>query len=191
MTTSTEPVDPVEPAEAGEPPPPDARVDGTLIWIDEGFAAFVRDRSGPLARTAFLLTADRYLAEDLVQTALVKVADRWTRIAGRGDPTPYVRKVMLHTAISWHRRRWRGEVPVASMPEPAAAQPASSDDNERLRRALREVPPRQRAAVVLRYYDDLSEAETAAAMGCSIGTVKSQTAKGLAKLRDLLGQHHD
>src|SRR5258706_15678061 len=161
------------------------------IWVDEGFAAFVRDRSAQLARTAFLLTADRHLAEDLVQTALAKVADRWTRIAGQGDPTPYVRKVMLHTAIPWRRRRSSGETPVASMPDSPDSTAALADEDERLRRALREVPPRQRAALVLRFYEDLSEAETAAALGCSVGTVKSQTAKGLARLRAVLANNPD
>ncbi|MCU1396389.1 MAG: polymerase sigma24 factor [Ilumatobacteraceae bacterium] len=155
------------------------------VWVDEGFAAFVRHRSARLARTALLLTADRHLAEDLLQTSLAKVAERWGEVAGRGDPTAYVRTVMLRTAIAWHRWRWRGEVPTALVPERAADQPADLAD-ESLRLALVQLPPRQRAVLVLRFYEDLSEADTAAALGCSVGTVKSQTAKGLAKLRGLL-----
>jgi len=162
-----------------------------VVWVDEGFAAFVRDRSAGLARTAFLLTADRHVAEDLLQTTLVKVADRWSRIAATGDPTPYIRKVMLNTAISWRRRRWHGELPTATLPEVLSSETTTSHVEERLRAALAQVPPRQRAALVLRYYDDLTEAETAAALGCSVGTVKSQTSKGLARLRDLLGTEHD
>ena len=154
-----------------------------IVWVDEGFPTFVRDRSAALARTAFLLTADRHLAEDLVQTALAKVADRWSRIAGVGDPTPYVRKVMLRTAISWRRRRTSGEVPVATMPDRGDAAATGADADERLRRALRALPPRQRAVIVLRFFEDLTEAESAAALGCSVGTVKSQAARGLARLR--------
>jgi RNA polymerase sigma-70 factor (sigma-E family) len=184
MTTSTQPVEPAESASEATHVAP-------VVWVDEGFAAFVRDRSTGLARTAFLLTADRHAAEDLLQTTLVKVADRWTRIAATGDPTPYIRKVMLHTAISWRRRRWHGELPTATMPEVPSRDDGISTADERLRSALAQVPPRQRAALVLRYYDDLTEAETAAALGCSVGTVKSQTAKGLARLRTLLGTEHD
>ncbi len=181
MTTSFQPLEPTG-----------ASVASThVVWVDEGFAAFVRYRSARLARTAFLLTADRHLAEDLLQTTLAKVADHWTRIAGRGDPSAYVHTVMVHTAISWRRRRWHGELPTATVPEQSTSDPGASPADERLRAALAQVPPRQRAALVLRYYDDLSEAETAAALGCSVGTVKSQTAKGLARLRSLLGPEHD
>jgi RNA polymerase sigma-70 factor (sigma-E family) len=173
----------VERAEPTEP--------GPIIWVDEGFAAFVRNRSASLARTALLLTADPHLAEDLVQTALAKVAARWTRIASAGDPTPYVRNVMLRTVISWRRRRSFGEVPVATMPDASDAASTVNDADELLRRALGELPPRQRAVLVLRFYEDLSEADTAAALGCSVGTVKSKTAKGLARLRTSLGSRPD
>ena len=161
------------------------------VGVDETFDAFVRDRTAGLARTAFLLTADHHLAEDLLQATLAKVADRWTTIVRRGDPTAYVRKVMLHTAISWRRRRWHGEVPTAVLPDAPRADAAAPLGDERLRAALAQVPPRQRAALVLRYYEDLSETETAACLGCSVGTVKSQTAKGLARLRSLLGTDLD
>jgi RNA polymerase sigma-70 factor (sigma-E family) len=171
---------PAEPLDAG-PLEPEREV-----WVDEGFESFVRARSHRLARTAFLLTADRQLAEDLLQTTLAKVADRWEQIAGRGDPTPYLRKVMLHTAISWRRRRWSGEVPTATLPDAPSSDQGAALGDERLRAALAQVPPRQRAALVLRFYEDLSEADTAAALGCSVGTVKSQTAKALARLRSLL-----
>jgi RNA polymerase sigma-70 factor (sigma-E family) len=184
MATSIQPVQPAESSSDGTQP-------AHVVWVDEGFDAFVRDRSAGLARTAFLLTANRHAAEDLLQTTLVKIADRWTRIAATGDPTPYIRKVMLHTAISWRRRRWHGELPTAAVPEVASRDDGIAGVDERLRGALAQVPPRQRAALVLRYYDDLTEAETAAVLGCSVGTVKSQTAKGLARLRTLLGTEHD
>jgi len=153
------------------------------------FDAYVHDHAQTLSRGAFLLTGDRHLAEDLVQTALAKVAPRWGRIVAGGDPTPYVRMVMVRTAIAWRRRRWRGEVPTSPLPDATDTdQTGGVDRRERLRHALLAVPRRQRAALVLRFYDDLTEAETARAMGCSVGTVKSQTAKGLARLRTLLDQ---
>ena len=151
--------------------------------------AYVRDHAQSLCQAAFLLTGDRHLAEDLVQTALAKCAPRWGRIAAEGDPTPYVRTVMVRTAIAWRRRRWRGEVPTSPLPDTTSTDPVGDvDGRERLRQALLAVPVRQRAALVLRFYDDLSEAETARIMGCSVGTVKSQTAKGLARLRTRLEQ---
>ncbi|HEY1281603.1 MAG TPA: SigE family RNA polymerase sigma factor [Acidimicrobiales bacterium] len=158
-----------------------------VLTVD--FDAYVRDHAQALCRGAFLLTGDRHLAEDLVQTALAKCAPRWGRIADQGDPTPYVRTVIVRTAIAWRRRRWRGEVPTSPLPEATANDPVGVvDGRERLRHALLAVPRRQRAALVLRFYDDLSEAETARVMGCSVGTVKSQTARGLARLRTVLDQ---
>jgi RNA polymerase sigma-70 factor (sigma-E family) len=160
-----------------------------VVSIDAGFDAFVRQHGQRLCRAAFLLTGDHHLAEDLVQTALAKVADRWERIVAKGEPLPYVRAVVVRTAIAWRRRRWHGEVPTSPVPEPSpAAAEHVVDGRDRLRRALLVVPRRQRAALVLRFYEDLSEADTAAAMGCSVGTVKSQTAKGLARLRHLLAE---
>jgi RNA polymerase sigma-70 factor (sigma-E family) len=159
-----------------------------VVAVDVGFDTYVRRHAQSLCRGAFLLTGDRHLAEDLVQTALAKVAVRWQRIAATGDPTPYVRTVIVRTAIAWHRRRWHGEVPTSPLPDVAGRdQGAAVDGRDRLHRALLLVPARQRAAVVLRFYEDLSEADTARVMGCSVGTVKSQTAKGLARLRTLLG----
>ena len=151
------------------------------------FDSYVRLHSARLCRSAFLLTGDHQLAEDLVQTALAKVAPRWGRVVRAGDPTPYVRTVMVRTAIAWRRRRWRGEVPTAPLPDREHPDVSSATDSrERLRTALLRLAPRQRAAVVLRFYEDLSEAETARALGCAVGTVKSQTARGLAHLRAAL-----
>ncbi|UMG94306.1 SigE family RNA polymerase sigma factor [Nocardioides sp. TF02-7] len=153
--------------------PVDARVD---------FDDFVAARSQALLRTAYLLTRDHGLAEDLLQTALSKAWFAWSRVDGQ--PEAYVRKILVNTYASWWRRRWNGERPTDELPEPAAA---DSTDSAGLRHDLSEavgrLPRRQRAVVVLRYFEDLSEAETAELLGCSRGTVKSQLSKALAKLR--------
>lgn len=146
------------------------------------FDDFVASRSGRLLRTAYLLTRDPELAEDLLQTALTKAWFGWSRIDG--NPEPYVRKILVNTYSSWWRRRWNGESPTEELPEVAgdghAESAAGSHD---LWTALGRLPRRQRAVVVLRYFEDLSEAETARLLDCSVGTVKSQTSKALAKLR--------
>jgi RNA polymerase sigma-70 factor (sigma-E family) len=144
-----------------------------------GFEAYVAARSGRLLRTAYLLTHDHGLAEDLVQTALAKAWFVWSRIDG--DPEPYVRKVMVNTYSSWWRRRWNGEHPTGDLPETGTE--TRADDRTDLWRALDRLPRRQRAVVVLRYYEDLTEAETARVLDCTVGTVKSQTSKAFAKLR--------
>lgn len=153
------------------------------------FDSFVRESSSGLARLAFLLTGDRQLGEDLLQTALCKVLPHWHRVITNGDPTPYVRTVMVRTAIGWRRRRWNGETPANDLPEPTASSDFSNalDTRERLRAVLTTLPARQRAVVVLRFYEDRSEAEVAQLLGCSVGTVKSQAAKALTKLRTRLG----
>jgi RNA polymerase sigma-70 factor (sigma-E family) len=152
----------------------------------EDFDAFVAARSPSLLRTAYLLTGDPVLAEDLLQTALVKVWPAWGRI--EGAPQTYVRRVLVNTYATWWRRRWNGEVPTGALPEQhgrgtAHAATGQVDDRADLWDALGRLPKRQRAVVVLRFYEDLSEAETAAILQCSIGTVKSQTSRALAKLR--------
>ena len=144
------------------------------------FDEFVAARSGRLLRTAYLLTHDHALAEDLLQTALTRAWSSWSRI--EGQPEPYVRKILVNTYASWWRRRWNGEQPTADLPE-APADSTDTDARHDLWSALARLPRRQRAVVVLRYFDDLTEAETAAALGCSVGTVKSQTSKAFAKLR--------
>ncbi|MFG1815856.1 SigE family RNA polymerase sigma factor [Kribbella sp. NPDC049174] len=153
---------------------------GSPVTAAESFDAFVRARSRALVRTAYLLTRDHALAEDLVQTALAKAWFAWTRIEG-GDPEPYVRRIMVNTYASWWRRRWNGEVPSDELPETAA--PTTSEERTDFWQALGRLPRRQRAVIVLRYYEDLTEAETARLLGCSVGTVKSQTNKAFAKLR--------
>ncbi|HZQ59557.1 MAG TPA: SigE family RNA polymerase sigma factor [Acidimicrobiales bacterium] len=152
------------------------------------FDTYVHERSAALLRLAFLLTGDTHTAEDLVQSSLVKVMGRWDSITAGGDPHAYVRAVLLHTALRWRKRRWSGERPSEVLPERAdeADGAGAVVARERLRRALQALPPRQRAAVVLRHYEDLTEADAARALGCSVGTVKSQTARGLERLRALL-----
>ena len=155
----------------------------TTAW---GFDAYVAARGADLLRTAFLLTGDHQRAEDLVQTALGKVWPRWDRIVERGESGPhaYVRKVMLTTYIAWWRRRWNGEQPTAELPEVVVAgERGATVERVDLVRALAALPKGQRAVVVLRYVEDLSEADTAAALGCSVGTVKSQCSRALAALR--------
>ncbi|MGY0005925.1 SigE family RNA polymerase sigma factor [Micromonospora sp. I033] len=149
----------------------------------EGFDEFVATRSPRLLRTAFLLTRDWALAEDLLQTALARAWEAWGRI--EGDPEPYVRRIIVNANASWWRRRWRGEVPTADLPEAAAEADRYSDldDRDRLWRALGRLPRRQRAVLVLRYFEDLSDAEIGETLGCSVGTVKSQASRAMAKLR--------
>jgi RNA polymerase sigma-70 factor (sigma-E family) len=147
-----------------------------------GFDEFVAARSGRLLRTSYLLTRDHGLAEDLLQTALTKAWFAWSRIDG--DPEAYVRKVIVNTYASWWRRKWRGEHPTEELPEPTHADHADgSSSSHDLWEALGRLPRRQRAVVVLRYFEDLTEAETARILECSVGTVKSQASKALAKLR--------
>jgi RNA polymerase sigma-70 factor (sigma-E family) len=158
---------------------------------EESFDEFVRSRSGALLRSAYLLTTDRHAAEDLLQDVLERVYVRWRRI--RWAPEAYARRALVHQAISrWRYRRRRPEEPRSGGVDRAAADHANGVVTRQLvLSALRELPPRQRAAVVLRYLDDLSEADTARLLGCSVGAVKSHTSRGLAKLRVLLPGHPD
>lgn len=144
------------------------------------FDAFVDARSGALLRTAYLLTGDHGLAEDLLQTALTKAWFAWDRI--QTAPEAYVRRILVNTYASWWRRKWNGEQATAELPEAGADGP-DADASHDLWLAMGRLPRRQRAVVVLRYFDDLSEQQTATLLGCSVGTVKSQASKALAKLR--------
>ena len=147
------------------------------------FADFVVGRGQALQRTAFLLTGDWALAEDLVQTALARAYPRWDRIV-RDDPEAYVRRVLVNTWSSWWRRRWRGEVPTGELPEHATRDEyAGSDRRAAVQAALSRLPRRQRAIVVLRYHEDMTETQVAHALGISVGTVKSHGSRGLASLR--------
>jgi RNA polymerase sigma-70 factor (sigma-E family) len=148
-----------------------------------GFVDFVVARGPALQRTAFLLTRQQQSAEDLVQIALAKAWRSWGRIDGNHEA--YVRQIIVNEFASAWRRRWRGEVPTAELPEPAGQDDHadSLSTHQVLIAALATLPPRQRAVVVLRFFHDYTEAATAEAMGTSIGTVKSQTSKALATLR--------
>jgi RNA polymerase sigma-70 factor (sigma-E family) len=156
----------------------------------QDFDAYVRASGPRLKRLAYLLTGDVDTAEDLLQSAYAKVLPRWRRVRSYNDPDAYVRRVMVNLRTSWWRRhRGReslGDPPVRAAPGDLAGEHAELDV---LLQALRALPARQRAAVVLRHYCDLSEAETAAAMGITVGGVKSQTSKGLSALRTALAPH--
>lgn len=149
------------------------------------FTAFVAARSLALLRVAVVLTGDRHRAEDLVQGALAKLAGRWNRIE---DPESYARRIIYHDYVSWWRRKpARSEILDASPPEqPVADGAADVDRRIDLRSALRLLGPRQRAVLVLRYLEDLPEAQVADILGCSVGTVRSQAHRALARLRELV-----
>ncbi|MGW0811040.1 SigE family RNA polymerase sigma factor [Nonomuraea sp. NPDC002799] len=143
------------------------------------FQAFVVARSDRLLRTAYLLTRDWATAEDLLQESLAKA---WFAWPGIEEPEAYVRRVLVTTYTSWWRRRWRRELPSDALPDEPAPDTAGGE-REELWLAVGRLPARQRAVVVLRFYEDLPVTEVAAILGCQEGTVKSQTAKALAKLR--------
>lgn len=150
------------------------------------FEEYVSARGTALLRTAWLLTGDHQRAEDLVQTALGKTWPHWSQIAqsGRGAYDAYVRKVMMTTYIAWWRRRAGSEYPTEEVPE--GSEPgveAKAVEHRDLLRALSGLPRGQRAVIVMRYFEDLTEAQTADVLGCSVGTVKSQSARALSSLR--------
>jgi RNA polymerase sigma-70 factor (sigma-E family) len=159
----------------------DSRTDG-------GFDEFMAARWSALFHLARLLTGgDRHRAEDLLQEALVKLWFAWPRVADQA-PEAYARKVLARAAARSARRRWWGERPVEQVPElPAAGDmSAAVAERSRLEAALSQLPARQRAAVVLRYYQDLPEAQVAEALGCPLGTARSHAARGVARLRRIL-----
>lgn len=155
----------------------------------DAFAQFVAARSPALHRAAFLMVGDVQLAQDLTQEALTKTYVAWPRLRDPANAEAYTRKAITTTAIGWFRRRgWKGERATGELPERATTGHADAVTRSAwLWEALQSLPARQRAAIVLRYYEDLTEAETAAAMGCAVGTVKSQVFAGLARLRQQLG----
>ena len=154
----------------------------------QGFNEYVVARTGALSRVAYLLTGDHHLAEDLLQVGLARLASRWPEVR-HGSPDAYVRRILVNELISWRRRRTFHERPADFHAEPPLV-PEADRTNAVLRRlivgrALAQLAPKQRAVLVLRFYEDLSEAETADLLGCAIGTVKSQTHHALARLREL------
>jgi RNA polymerase sigma-70 factor (sigma-E family) len=154
---------------------------------DREFQAYFEARVAVVRRTAYLLCGDWHRAEDLAQTALAKLYVAWPRVNRNGQVDAYVRKIVVRAAID-DSRRWfrRRETAVAAVPDIHPAPAPGSEDIVDVRRALAELPAGQRAAVILRYWEDLPIAETAELLGCSEGTVKSQASKGLAALRLLL-----
>lgn len=150
----------------------------------DGQAGFLAQQQTRLLHAAYLLTGDRTRAQDPVQETVVRLLVSWRQVERATVPEAYARRVLLNTFLSGRRRHWRGEQPYADVPDGRSASPyAEVDDHDALRRALLGLPARQRAAVVLRHYLDLSEAGTAELLGCSVGTVKSLTSRGLAALR--------
>ena len=156
--------------------------------LEEEFREFVAARSGALLRTAYLLAGDWATAEDLLQTALTKTYLAWKRLGGIEAIEPYARRVLVNTSTSWWRRRWHGERPTEVLPEHAGVDEIEQQlDRDALWRHLQALPARQRAVLVLRFYEDMSEAQTAALLEISPGTVKSQTSRALNTLRRRLG----
>lgn len=155
----------------------------------EDFGAFVARAWPGLVRTAVLLAGDRTRGEDLAQEALVRTHRHWRSVRRSDAPEAYVRAAMVNLQRSWWRRRARQEVLVDATPE-RASRPGDwgvpTETDEVLAAALATLPPRMRATLVLRFYEDLSEHQTAQTLGCAVGTVKSQTARGLERLRDAL-----
>lgn len=155
------------------------------------FPAFASRSTAPLTRLAYLLCGDQHLAHDLVQTCLIRLYQAWPRLRDHDVADGYARKVLLRCWLNERRRPWRraesrdGWVPDTQAPERDAA--GDVHLKEVIRAALTKLPPRQRAAVVLRYWSQHSVTETAAILRCSEGTVKSQSARGLAALRQALG----
>ncbi len=149
---------------------------------DAGFRSFVEANGATLLHAARLLTGDHHRGEDLVQTALTKVYLKWGRIDA---PLPYARKALVTAHIDQSRRKWWGERPTEILPEhpTSANESGASDTRDELRRMLAGLEPRERAVVVLRYYCDLSEQDTAATLGIPVGTVKSSCSRALARLR--------
>jgi RNA polymerase sigma-70 factor (sigma-E family) len=163
---------------------------------EASFRRFATDHAAKLRRSAFLFCGDWHLAEDLMQSTLIKIYRSWSRIQKDESLANYGRTVLLRTWLDEKRRPWRrSEQTEAAVPERAVDSRDPADSADRLwardlvHQGLLKLPPRQRAVLVLRYFDDLSVAESAEVMGCSQGTVKSQTARGLDTLRATVSQH--
>jgi RNA polymerase sigma-70 factor, ECF subfamily len=157
--------------------------------VEDEFRDFVAARSRALLRTAYLLAGDWATAEDLLQISLTKTFVAWQRLGHIDAVEAYTRRVLVNTATSWWRRRWHGERPTETLPERATTDGHDERlERDALLRHVRALPARQRAVLVLRYYEDQSEAETARLLGVSVGTVKSQSSRALANLRRRLAE---
>lgn len=157
-------------------------------WDGE-FARYFGERAHSLRSTAYLLCGDWHQAEDLTQAALLKLYLAWPRLVRHDALDAYARKIVLRTFLSEHRRAWRKRERLTDEPPETAAEQPGTEHELLVRHALAAVAPKQRAVLVLRFFNDLSVEETAAALGCSTGTVKSQSARGLGTLRKRLGPH--
>jgi RNA polymerase sigma-70 factor (sigma-E family) len=153
---------------------------------DAGYVEFVRAVWERYLRLARLLTGDRHRGEELLQDCLVRLYPRWRQVAARGDPSDYLRRMLANGSVSWWRQTRRERL-VDVPPERADPAAEGPDRREELRRALLQLPRQQRAVVVLRHYEDLTERQVAEILGCSIGTVKSHNARALRRLRELMG----
>jgi RNA polymerase sigma-70 factor (sigma-E family) len=153
---------------------------------EEAFRAFAYSYRATLRRTGYLLCGDWHQADDLVQTALVKLYVAWKRVRNDSSPEAYVRRILTRCYLDERRRPWRRESPRETLPDLPAGAGVGTDELLDVRAALDHLPPRQRATIVLRFWTDASVAETAETLGCSEGTVKSQTARAITTLRDLL-----
>lgn len=152
------------------------------------FREYVATRSGALYRSALLLTGHAQDAEDLLQTALSRLALRWTAVRRSGSPDGYVRRILYNQQVSWWRgARWRREQTTDEVPERRSTSDQAESSTRRIAvaQALRQLTAKQRAVIILRYYEDLPEAEVARILGCSVGNVRSQTHRTLARLRVL------
>jgi RNA polymerase sigma-70 factor, ECF subfamily len=162
------------------------------VGSDVGFIEFVHARSAALLRLAVLLTGNREDGEDLLQTALVKAYRSWWRLRSPELAERYVRRILVTSVISWRRRGSARERATDPLPDCQVVGPAAEvADRVVMRQALRSLSPGQRAVLVLRFFEDLSEQQTADLLGCSVGTVKSQTSRGLAALRRRVGDLTD
>jgi RNA polymerase sigma-70 factor (sigma-E family) len=156
---------------------------------DAAFEEFVLARQATMFRVAFLLTGERGQAEDLLQNALERTYQHWHRVRAAGNPDAYVRRIMVNLANDrWRSKRHVVEqcLDTVTVPWDYASQADLTESRDFILRAMRALPPRMRTVLVLRYFEELSEAETAAALDCSVGSIKSQTSRGLAKLRAIM-----
>lgn len=157
---------------------------------DADFTAYLRGRQPALLRTAYLLTGDRHQAEDVLQTALAKLYLSWDRVRDEGAIDGYVRRILVNETTSLWRRSWRRhEVASPTLPEAGVDQAYDDGTGAALWELVQGLPSRARAVLVLRYYEQLSERETAETLGVSVGTVKSQTSRALAALRERTPEH--
>jgi RNA polymerase sigma-70 factor (sigma-E family) len=163
---------------------------GTASGAEQDFRAFVQGIAASLHRTAYLMCGDWHLADDLVQEALAKAYSHWRKVQGAENPSAYVRRILINES----RRSWRRNRTMTAHPDDRLADLAVDDmsngvvNRAELLHALQSLSPRQRATVVLRFLEGLSERETAAVLGCGEGTVKSQTSRALIKLKSVLKQ---